>query len=154
MPHGWWSGRWSIGTLGGKASWRALKAFLRNGYMCDSIPSSAPAMTNKRHQRQEEQSWGRAAAARSKKGICSWNLDAKLCLACPGKRENVFREKDVTEKANPKCFLPSCQVCLSVLRKGWPLFPGGNKEGKTPQPWQTSQNLRFVRVGFVQEQRN
>lgn len=70
----------------------------------------------------------------------SWNLGAKLC---PGKSANVLRERDATEKANPKCFLPSCQVFLCLLGKGWPLFLGGwCEKQQTPHPSAMSEQTK------------
>lgn len=97
-------------------------------------PLPQPWQTNATSVRKSSPGEGQQQLAQ-KKGL-QWNLDAKLCLPCPGKRENVFRERDVTEKENPKCFLPSCQVWISVLRKGWPFSLGDDvqphKEGTDP----------------------
>lgn len=65
--------------------------------MCDSIHSSALAMTNKPYQCQEEQSWGRTAAARSKKG-----LELKIWMqnsSCPAQgRGKTFPRRGMSQK--------------------------------------------------------
>lgn len=71
--------------------------------MCDSIHSSAPAMTNKPYQCQEEQPWGRAAAARSKKGL-QLKPGCKTLPALPREEGKRSQGKGCHRKRKPKVF--------------------------------------------------
>lgn len=114
--------------------------------MCDSIHSSAPAMTNKLYQCQEQQTWGRTAAARSKKGL-ELKSGCKTLPALPREEGKCSQGEGCHRKRKPKVF-PALVPSFSFSPgEKLTLFPWGMmckpiKGHWTPHPSATSEQTK------------